>query len=288
MIQCIIPCNWMPRLAFAATKEVDVKLIRLSVLSATLLAGAVAVQARSEGQGYLAPGAFDVLAILPPAPAKGDARYEADRRIFRETRALVGTPRWDMATGDVPTGQADLMRDFSCALGVTITPANAPRTEALVARARIDTGRGTNVAKDFYKRRRPFLIDRGAICQPAREVLDSYDYPSGHTTLGWTWAMLLAELAPDRATQLLARGRAYGESRIVCGVHNASAVEGGRLSATVTLAALSSSPQFQTDFAAARAELAALRATGPAPDAGMCAREASLVAEPIFDPAKRR
>ncbi|MDF2385806.1 phosphatase PAP2 family protein [Nostoc ellipsosporum NOK] len=278
----------MLRPAFAATREVDMGLIRLSVLSVVLLAGVVAVRAQSEKQGYLAPGALDILAILPPAPVKGDPRYEADRRIFRETRALVGTPRWDLATGDVPTGQADLMRDFSCALGVTMTPENAPRTEALVARARIDTGRGTNVAKGYYKRSRPFLIDKGAICQPAKDVLDSYDYPSGHTTLGWTWAMLLAELAPDRATQLLARGRAYGESRIVCGVHNASAVEGGRLSATATLAALSSSPQFQADFAAARAELAALRGTGAAPDAGMCAREASLVAQPIFGPAQRR
>ncbi|GAA3262049.1 hypothetical protein GCM10020258_25920 [Sphingomonas yabuuchiae] len=42
-------------------------------------------------------------------------------------------------------------------------------------------------------------------------------------------------------------------------MHNASAVEAGRLSATVTLTALSQSPAFQRDLAAARAEVDALR-----------------------------
>jgi acid phosphatase (class A) len=31
--------------------------------------------------------------------------------------------------------------------------------------------------------------------------------------------LILAELAPERATPILNRGRAYGESRVVCGVH---------------------------------------------------------------------
>lgn len=267
----------------------------LAMLAAGALASLAGVQAQSvaaqsQARGYLAPEAFDILAVLPPAPEKGDPRYDADRQIFRQTRALVGTPRWEMATNDVRTGQADLMRDFSCALGVNLTPQNAPRVEALVARARIDTGRATGIAKDHYRRLRPFQIDRGNICQPASEIAGSFDYPSGHTTLGWTWAMLLAELAPDRATRILARGRAYGESRIVCGVHNASAVEGGRLSAAATLSAVRASPEFQSDFAAARAELASLRASGTAgtPDATRCALEASLVTQPIFRRPGRR
>ncbi|WDF74926.1 hypothetical protein [Novosphingobium sp. KACC 22771] len=96
--------------------------------------------------------------------------------------------------------------------------------------------------------------------------------------------MLLAKLAPDRATPVLARGRAFGESRIVCGVHNASAVEAGRLSATTTLAALDQVPAFRDDFAAAQAEIGALRAdpATPRPDAAQCRAEAALVAQPIF------
>ena len=40
--------------------------------------------------------------------------------------------------------------------------------------------------------------------------------------------MILAELLPDRATPILARGRAYGEEPYrLLGVHNASAVVEG-------------------------------------------------------------
>ncbi|WP_292959484.1 acid phosphatase [Novosphingobium sp. UBA1939] len=253
--------------------------------TALLLASSALLASASLGpSGYLAPGAFDILAVLPPAPRMDDARGTADRAIFRATRALAGTPRWDLATSDVKLSPVDMMRDYSCAIGVNRTPENAPRTAALVRRAAFDTSRGSGIAKDFYKRERPFRYDEGPTCQPREELASSYDYPSGHTTLGWTWAMLLTALAPDRAAPILARGRAFGESRIVCGVHNLSAVEAGRLSATATLAAIEQTPDFQADLAAARGEIAALRAdpATPKPDAGQCRQEAQLVAQKIF------
>ncbi len=259
----------------------------ITVTLASLGAVAGAQQAPSLAgvtAGYLKPGAFDVLAILPSAPTSTDPRGVADRTIFKTTRALQGSPRWTMATNDVKSAPADLFRDFSCAMGIALTTENAPRTTALLRRAMFDTARQTNTAKTFYKRQRPFLIDRGPICQPAAEVADSYDYPSGHTTAGWTIATLLAEIAPDRATALLARGRAYGESRIVCGVHNASAVEAGRLSAASTLTAMQRDPAFIADLTAASQEIAALRqASGVTkPDAALCTREAALVAQPLY------
>lgn len=261
------------------------KRFALIALSAALL-GAVPIAAQQVAgpTGYLAPGAFDLLAVLPPAPQPDDARGTADRAIFRATRALEGTPRWELATNDVKLGTADMMRDFSCAVGVELTPENAPRTAALVRRSIIDTATNMGMAKNFYRRERPFHYDNGPTCQPVGELGASYDYPSGHTTIGWTWATLLAELAPDRATQILARGRAFGESRIVCGVHNASAVEAGRLAASTTLTAMHGVEAFQNDLTAARAEIAALRSdvATPRPDAGQCTREAELVAQRIF------
>jgi acid phosphatase (class A) len=252
-------------------------------LVSTLAVGAVARDVAGPA-GYLAPGAFDALAVLPPAPRPGDARAAADRAIFAATRALKDTPRWQMATNDVRLAPDDLFRDFSCAAGVTMTPQTAPRTATLIRRALTDTGAQSGTAKTFYKRLRPFQIDTGPICQPAEELKGSYDYPSGHTTAGWTFATLLARLMPDQATAILARGRAFGESRIVCGVHNASAVEAGRLTAAATLTAMADDPAFVADLAAARAEIAALRgaATTPKPDAARCAAEATLVAQRIY------
>jgi acid phosphatase (class A) len=232
--------------------------------------------------GYLPSGTLDITQVLPPAPLKGDERYAADRRIFKITRPLLKTPRGELATRDVSTAIPYMASAFSCAIGVSITPDNAPLTIKLIGKTGVDANGQSGAAKDFYKRLRPFQIDKGPICQPAEQLKGSFDYPSGHTTWGWTWALLLAELAPDRATPIMARGRAYGESRIVCGVHNASAVEAGRTTASSTFAAEHGQAGFMADVAAARAELAALRANPATAKPQGCEAEARLVAQPIL------
>ncbi|HEX5378317.1 MAG TPA: phosphatase PAP2 family protein, partial [Phenylobacterium sp.] len=88
-------------------------------------------------------------------------------------------------------------------------------------------------------------------------------YPSGHSMVGWSWALVLSELAPDRADGLLAAGRSIGDSRVICGVHYQSDVEAGRTLSAAMVARLHADPQFEADLAQARAELAkAPRATG--------------------------
>ena len=39
--------------------------------------------------------------------------------------------------------------------------------------------------------------------------------PCGHTAIGWAWALTLSEISPERADSILARGRAFGESRVI-------------------------------------------------------------------------
>lgn len=257
--------------------------MRIHSLLAIALASVVfttALGAKKE-QGYLADGAFDLLQILPPAPTKGDARYKADRTIFKQTRKMISTPRYQLATSDADYTQPALMRDFSCSIGVALTPENAPRTKALVDRALVDTEGQTVRAKDYYKRLRPYFIDQGEICQPKSDLGKSFDYPSGHTTLGWTWAEVLSDLLPDRATQIMARGRAYGDSRFICGAHNESAVESGKLSASATMTVVRQTPAYQADAAAARSELRSLLADPNAPKPSGCDVEARLIAQRV-------
>jgi len=250
-------------------------------LLGALLLGAIGSPAADHPSGYLADGEFDVTHILEPAPKAGDPRYDTDRKIFRETRRFEGSPRWALATNDADERTGSILKDFSCSVGVALTPDNSPKLVRVALRANVDTATRSAKAKEFYKRQRPFLIDKGAICQPKAELFDtkagrpSYDYPSGHTTRGWTWALVLAAIAPDRAGQILRRGRAYGDSRFVCGAHNESAVEAGMLSASATMAIVSTKPSFQADFVAARIELDSLRKTGARPEG--CAAEGALL-----------
>jgi acid phosphatase (class A) len=251
--------------------------MRLIALLLALGLGGAALAAPPAG--YLPRGTLDVVAILPPPPVKGSYRYEADRRIFRETRRLEGSPRWQAATEDAETGVPAMLRAFSCSVGIPLTPENAPRTTALLARLYGDLNDAVTVPKNAFKRLRPFLIDKGRICASREELTKSWDYPSGHTVLGWSIALILAEAVPDRASEILARGRAYGESRVVCGAHNASAIEAGRTAGAALVATLHGSPAFRDDVAAARSELAALRATpgAPAPDAPVCTAQKALL-----------
>jgi len=244
----------------------------LALLAVAGVAGADAPPA-----GYLAGHEPDVLAVIPQPPAPGSPRDEADRAIFKQTRALEGTPRWALATNDVDVTK--LLDDFSCAVGITLTKDNSPRLMALLVKASPDITAAYGVPKDFYKRPRPFTRDAGDICVPRTEgFAKSYDYPSGHATGSWFLGLILSRAAPDRTGPILERARAFGESRVVCGVHNASAVDAGRLAADTLVSALSDDAAFRADLASAGAELTALRASGPKPDPSICQSEAALTA----------
>jgi acid phosphatase (class A) len=234
-------------------------------------------------EGYLAPGAVQALQILPPPPVAGSARGDSDKQVFLATRKLENTPRWEQARADSDQSVAATLKDFSCALGADLGPASAPATQALLDRFAKDQAPVVETAKGGFRQPRPFLGAPGALCIPrSDELVRSPDYPSGHATWGWAVALILAEAAPERGGAVLARGRAYGESRVICGAHSVSAVEAGRMVGASLVSAVHASPTFRGDLESARMELASLRRSGHAPDPAMCARESALLAKPAY------
>ena len=77
--------------------------------------------------------------------------------------------------------------------------------------------------------------------------------------------------------EILGRGRAFGESRIVCNHHWYSDVVWGRFMGAATVARLHADPTFRADLEAAKAEVAAIRAKNSAP-AVDCKAEAAALA----------
>jgi len=95
-------------------------------------------------------------------------------------------------------------------------------------------------------------------------------------------------LVPERASGVLARGRVYGESRVVCGLHWGSDVEAGRAIGAALFAALESCAVFRAALDAVRAELEqALVASQAEPDAGACEIEAAAARTPLLERAQR-
>jgi membrane-associated phospholipid phosphatase len=73
---------------------------------------------------------------------------------------------------------------------------------------------------------------------PTQDLTDNPSYPSGHTTYGYTEALLLALLVPERYPQMVVRAAEYGNDRIILGAHYAMDVLGGRTLAAYDLAQL--------------------------------------------------
>lgn len=226
-------------------------------------------------KGYLAPADLpDSLVLLPPPPAPGSAAEVRDVEASKAALALHGGPRWVQATIDADLGVGSTAT-MSCAAGHAISPGTTPLTDHLLRRAFSDLAVSTRAAKAKYQRARPFTVNNAPMCTPELDAGLRKDgsYPSGHSAIGYGWGLILAELLPDRATRVVARGRAFGDSRRVCNVHWLSDVEEGRVAASAVVARLHADPAFQADMAAAAKELAADKS---APSG--CDREAAALA----------
>ena len=230
-------------------------------------------------EGYLhGEPPLNSAAFVPPPPSKGSARQQADDAASEALRSLEGSVRWNQAARDADLHFPAATSIFACALEATVSEAQTPALYRLLQRSLTDFGLATYPAKKAYQRPRPFLVNDEAICTPDERELLGTDgsYPSGHSAIGWGWALILSQLAPDRAEALLARGRAYARSRIVCNVHWMSDTEAGMAVGAAAFARLQNNELFQATMAAARAELSS--ATGSAPDADACEQEAATLA----------
>ena len=233
--------------------------------------------------GYLPKtAALDSLALLPPPPAAGSPAFAADELAYRSTRPLRDKPRWTLATQDANLRFPDAARAFSCAAGAVISEEATPHLYVLLRRTLMDGGLATYTAKNHYRRRRPFMEFKETSCTPQEESKLETDgsYPSGHSAIGWTWALILAELTPDRANAVLQRGHAFGQSRVICGVHWQSDVSEGRVVGAGVVARLHADPAFNADMEVARKELAAAQTKEPRPTLDCSAEAAALAQTP--------
>ena len=201
-------------------------------------------------ESYIANSHLDAVQFLAPPPAPGSLAQQADGAAVRAGQALAGRPRWARAQSD---DDLSPFTAFGPVLGRRFTAGRAPKTAALFTVLFNDVKTQTAPAKDHFGRLRPPLVDRSIkTCRPLEQTKS---YPSGHASRGWMMALVLSDVLPEKADALLARGRDYGDSRVVCGEHFPSDVEAGRLIGASVFAAAMADPIFRRDLQAVRAEL---------------------------------
>ena len=215
------------------------------------------------GQPALADGngpVVDLAALLPPPPVAGSPAARQDLQGVLAVQAHR-TP------AEIAAAQADRLHSvfrYADVFGAVFTPARLPHTAAFFARVVAYDKGEVKAVKAFWHHPRPVLVSH-AVHPLSQEQPDDWSYPSGHSTLGYTEAVLLANMVPERRAAIFARADRYAQHRIVMGVHYPSDVAAGRLAGTVLGGRLLDDPAWQADYAAARAELRKALALPAAP-----------------------
>ena len=239
-------------------------------------------------QGYLdIENQLDSEVFVLPSPAEDSAMQAMDDAWADQMQDQRGSARWDLAAHDADLHFPAATRAFTCTLGIPISEDDTPALYLLLRRTLTDIGLAPYAAKNAYQRERPFMVRGETTCTPQDEHALRKDgsYPSGHTSIGWGWALILTELAPERAEAILARGRAFGESRNVCNAHWYHDVVAGRLVGAAAVARLHAEEEFLAAMEAAGADIARARSKGLEPEID-CDAEAAALGTPLYQNTK--
>jgi acid phosphatase (class A) len=214
-------------------------------------------QEKKAFEGYLGDALPNPLIVLPPPPDEGSSGWETDlemAHIYLNT----DEERKQRAIRDAVLRFPEATEAFNFVLDLEIDEEHTPSLSRILQRTRVDGGMSTYSAKRYYRRPRPFMVNHLPTLTPHDEEVLRKDgsYPSGHTAIGWIWALILTDLFPERSDVILERGRQYGISRNICNVHWHSDVVAGRICGAAVIAKLYDESEFLLDLAAARKEVA--------------------------------
>ena len=226
------------------------------VLGAAVVITSLGYPSVGAASGYLAGHEVDFATFLSGPPPADSLWDRADQGLVEAFQA-VDDARWQLADLDANA----LYPRFAEAFGTQIDKKTTPALVKLLDKAIDDVDATASAAKDHFHRPRPFqrlqlqrVCDKSSPPKPEAHPTRGTSYPSGHSTHGWTVAMILARVAPDRSEALMARAQEYEESRLVCGMHFPSDVEAGHEVAVAVVAHLDASSEFQADLNKARQE----------------------------------
>lgn len=198
----------------------------------------------------------DAVDYLPAPPDSLSMRFAYDTAQYQWGKRQRNTPRGQQAKDDADYSIYRMATIFSSAIGVTISPNKTPELWKLLTDATYTASLGCDKAKEHYFRPRPYMYFNEPTLVPADEEVLRHNgsYPSGHTTLGWTTALILVEICPQYENEILRVGYEYGQSRVIAGYHWQSDVTAGRLVAASCFSRLHTSKTYLKQLKKAQKE----------------------------------
>jgi acid phosphatase (class A) len=204
----------------------------------------------------------DMMVFLPGPPDSTSMAFMNDVARYYWGKEMRNDPeRAAQATRDAVYGLETILTEFEEAFGMKISKEDTPEIYKVLLEGTATCDSICTKAKREYMRRRPFMVFNESTLYPKDEpaLRKNGSYPSGHTLLGWSSALLMMEINPDRATEILTRGYRYGENRLVVGAHWQSDTDAARLAASAAYARLHTSERFLEQMKKAREEYQRLK-----------------------------
>ena len=239
---------------------------RLFVLATALVLGSIAyVQAAGDeknGHAYFTKAQLPNMAnILPAPPEFESARFVADQSQYLWGKLMrLDEERCAQAKRDAVYSMGTIIEEFGGIFGLEITKEDTPEIYSILQDVCASCDSIYSDAKAYFNRMRPYAYYNEGTIVPEKEEKHRTEgsYPSGHTVLGWTSALLLADIntSPEAMEGLLTRGYEFGQSRVIAGYHWQSDVDAGRLAGTVLYQMIRNHERFIGQLARARAEFA--------------------------------
>lgn len=204
----------------------------------------------------------DMMVFLPGPPDSTSMAFMNDVARYYWGKEMRNDPeRAAQATRDAVYGLETILTEFEEAFGMKISKEDTPEIYKVLLEGTATCDSICTKAKREYMRRRPFMVFNEPTLYPEDEpaLRKNGSFPSGHTLLGWSSALLMMEINPDRATEILTRGYRYGENRLVVGAHWQSDTDAARLAASAAYARLHTSERFLEQMKKAREEYQRLK-----------------------------
>jgi acid phosphatase (class A) len=202
---------------------------------------------------YIDPAVLDLAALVPDPPTVGSSAQKAELQQLHEIERSRTPEQVTAAKAD--EDEEDLFA-YQSVLGAGFNPQALPLTAELGAHVKNEQSVAGSALKAVFQRPRPYQTDK--TLHPVCGLTEAPNsYPSGHALTGYLEGLALAEMVPERRTEILARADDYAHNRLVCGVHYPSDIEASRRVAYVVFGYMMATPRFEHDLAAAKAEIRA-------------------------------
>lgn len=198
------------------------------------------------GPDYHYVAAARALGAVPAPPAPGSPEDKKDFEALFDWQAR-------RTEADCAGARAQSKAEYAAFFG-DVSPFPDPLPPAaskILFQVYFDGGMAVGAAKQHFARQRPFRRDKAL--KPCLGKAAGLSYPSGHAAVSRLFALLLADVAPERRASFIARSDRAALNRVIGGVHHPSDIEAGKLLGDAVYAEMLKEASFRADLAKLRA-----------------------------------